>query len=78
MLDRLQDIIDYSIEYAMQNSNHEFTFRSNELKIFIEILLFTGCHREPQEEMYWELLPDAGVPIVYNAITRERYREIKK
>ena len=76
--DLIQDIIAYSIEYAKQKNNHEFNLTSNELKIFIGILLFTGYHRQPQEEMYWELLPDAGVPIVYNSMTRERYREIKK
>ena len=28
--------------------------------------------------MYWEVLPDAGLPIVYNAITRARFIEIKR
>ena len=76
--DIFQDIIDYSIKYAKQNNNNDFNLTINELKIFFGILLLTGYHREPQEAMYWELLADTGVPVVYNAMTRERYREIKK
>ena len=28
--------------------------------------------------MHWDLQPDTGVPIVYDAMAGERYREIKK
>ena len=28
--------------------------------------------------MYWEVLPDADLPIIYNAMTQARFREIKR
>ena len=74
----MENIIHYSIEYAKQKKNQEFSFSSNELKVFIGILLLSGYHKEPKEDMYWEVLPDAGLPIVCNAMTRARFRKIKR
>ena len=74
----VEKIIYYSIEYAKQKNNHEFSLSSNELKVFIGILLLSGYHKEPQEDMYLEVLPDADLPIIYNAMTQARFREIKR
>ena len=52
--DILQDIIaiiDQNTEYAKPNNNNEFTLTSNELKIFIGIILITGYRTEPQEDV---------------------------
>lgn len=44
----------------------------NELKAFLGIL---GL---PQQDMYWEHPPDVGLPLVYNAMPRNTFKEIKK
>lgn len=76
------DLIDYIIEqsilYARQKKDQTFIIDRNEFKVFIGILLVSGYHKLPQEDMYWEQLPDAGVPLVNNAMSRARFREVKK
>ena len=42
------------------------------------ILLFNGYHKLPQQNMYWEQSPDAGIPLVYNAMTRQKFKTIKR
>ena len=42
------------------------------------ILLFNGYHKLPQKNMYWEQSPDAGISLVYNAMTRQKFKTIKR
>ena len=77
-IDLLNFIIDQSLIYATQKSNPSFTLDINELKIFLEILLFSGYHKLPQQNMYWEHTPDAGIPLVYDAMTRQKFKPIKQ
>lgn len=74
----LKLLIDQSVLYAKQNNRHEFSCTIPEMKSFIGFLMFTGYHKLPQEEMYWSLDPDCNTPIVRQALTRQRFRDIKK
>ena len=74
----LELIRDESIFYSRQKNNQNFLVTTDELRVFLAILLFSGYHTLPQENMYWEASPDAGVPFVYNAMTRNRFKEIKR
>lgn len=40
--------------------------------------MFSGYHKLPQEDMYWSQSPDAGVPLVFNSMSRKIFRSIKK
>lgn len=77
-----QDLVDYIVEqsvlYASQKNCPNFLFTTAELKSFIGVLLFSGYHKLPQEDMYWQQASDAGIPLVYNAMPRRRFKEIKK
>ena len=42
------------------------------------ILLFNEYHKRPQQNMYWEQSQDAGIPLVYNAMTRQKFKTIKR
>ncbi len=71
-------IIQQSKIYASQKNNLKFSVNKDELRSFIGILLLSGYHRLPQEDMYWEQAADVGVPIVYQSMPKNRFREIKK
>lgn len=77
-----QDIVDHIVQqsmlYAQQKNNPNFYLTADELRSFVGVLLFSGYHKLPQENMYWEQIPDAGVPLVYNSMPRRRFKEIKK
>lgn len=48
------------------------------MRRFIGILLLTGYHSLPQEEMYWSLDTDISVPIVRESMSRLQYRNMKQ
>ena len=74
----LQHIIDQSIIYAQQKGKHDFELSLPELKVFLGILLLSGYHTLPQEDLYWSVAADVGVPCVHERMSRRRFREIKK
>ena len=69
--------IDQSVPYARQKNRHEFTCAISEMKSFIGFLLFTGYHKLSQEKLYWSLDSDFNTAIVRQALTRQRFRDIK-
>ena len=70
-------LIDQSVLYAKQKNMHEFTCTILEMKSFIGFLLFTGYHKFSQEKLYWSLDPDCNTAIVRQALSRQRFRDIK-
>nr|CAH7746139.1 unnamed protein product [Callosobruchus chinensis] len=64
--------------YSSQKNKHDFFVSRDDLKIFVGILLLTGYHKLPSERNYWSLDDDLKVPIVENAMSRNRFLEIKK
>ena len=69
-------LIDPSVLYARQKNRHEFTCTISEMKSFIG-LLFTGYHKLSQEKLYWSLDPDCNTAIMRQALSRQRFRDIK-
>jgi hypothetical protein len=49
-----------------------------DIKIFIGILLLTGYHKLPREKQLWSLDEDLHVRFVSNAMSRNRFQEIKR
>jgi hypothetical protein len=49
-----------------------------DIKIFIGILLLTGYHKLPREKQLWSLDEDLHDPFVSNAMSRNRFQEIKR
>lgn len=71
-------IIDQSKIYATQQNRHGFDVKPFQLQRFIGFLLFTGYHKLPREDMYWENAEDCSVQIVTNALSRQTFRDIKR
>lgn len=74
----IQLMVDQSNLYASQNNRHAFSVTKRDIKIFLGVLLFSGYHQLPRERLYWSLDEDFDTKLVYNAISRNRYCEIKK
>lgn len=49
-----------------------------DLKKFIGILVFIGCHSLPQTKFYWNLDEDKGILFICKTILWNRFDEIKK
>lgn len=64
--------------YSSQKNDHSFFVSEYDIKIFVGILLLTGYHKLPRERLYWSVDKDLGVPFVYKAMSRNRFKYIKK
>lgn len=67
-----------SLTYAAQKNEHGFLLTQHDIRAFLGILIFSGYHKLPRENMYWEKSPDCSTSIVSNTMSRNRYKEIKK
>ena len=74
----LAPLINLCILYARQNNRHRFTCCLSEIKSFLGVLMFSGYHKLPQEEMYLCLDPDCSTSVVRDALTRQRHKKIKR
>ncbi|XP_067646949.1 piggyBac transposable element-derived protein 3-like [Eurosta solidaginis] len=75
----VQYMCDQTMLYAHSHKNNpKFRIDVEEMRVFIAILFFTGYHKLPTERAYWSLDEDLGVPLVSEAMTRDRYIEIKR
>lgn len=76
------DVLDYIIKqstmYARQNNNMTFQLDRWTLKRFLGILIISGFHTVPQISDYWSQNPLLGVKVVQNAMSRNRFWEIKR
>lgn len=64
--------VKYTNLYATKNNNVG-NVTDDEIKCFLGILLFSGYVVVPRRHMYWENAYDCGMPIVYNAMSRDRF-----
>ncbi|XP_065363610.1 piggyBac transposable element-derived protein 2-like [Calliphora vicina] len=71
-------IVEQTCIYASQANEHNFFFNADDLKVFIGILLYSGYHSMPREDMYWQLCEDTHTPLVSQNMSRNRFREIKR
>ena len=76
--DVVNHLITNSETYAKQKNNHGFTLTKEDLYRFVGIILFSGYHWLPQQRMYWSTDEDLYTPLVSNAMSRNRFEEIKR
>ena len=76
--DVLELMLQQTLTYALQKNDPQFTLQLNKIKTFMGILLFSGYHKLPQQNMYWEQSPATGIPLVYNAMTRQKFKTINR
>ena len=72
-------ILEQTKLYAKQNKNDaRFELSLDELKNFIEILIFSGYHFVTSETDYWSNQPDLKAPFISETMSGERFLKIKK
>nr|CAH7746200.1 unnamed protein product [Callosobruchus chinensis] len=64
--------------YAAQKNDHSFCVTEDEIKVFLGILMFSGYHKLPRQRLFWCLDEDVSVPCISQAMSRNRYYQIKK
>jgi hypothetical protein len=64
--------------YARQKNEHSYKLADGELERFFGILMLSGYHILPSQQMYWERSEDVSVPVVQASLPRDRYLQIKK
>lgn len=68
-------IIRESNRYALLKGE-SLNLSREELYVFFGIMIFSGYHQVPQPRMYWEDSPDTNIPLVQNAMRRDRFHKI--
>ena len=71
-------IIEETNRYASQKNNNLFNLTMDNLNTFNAILMITGYHSLPRTRMFWEKEEDVGVPMIYDALSRNDFEMIKK
>lgn len=64
-------ILEETLRYATQNNNYSFSLSEKLLEVFIGIILFSGYHSLPQEDLYWSNSEDCNLPFIQNAMSRK-------
>lgn len=75
--DIVAHIVTETNRYACQKNHHDKQVSSDEIMRFIGILFLSGYNRLPHTKHYWSVDEDVGVPIVSNAMPRNRFTTIK-
>ncbi|KFM77194.1 PiggyBac transposable element-derived protein 3, partial [Stegodyphus mimosarum] len=63
--------------YAMQKGE-VLAVDENDIEQFLGLLLFSGYHQVPGEDLYWSTQEDVSVPVVSSVMPRNRFRKLKK
>ncbi|XP_047989547.1 piggyBac transposable element-derived protein 3-like [Leguminivora glycinivorella] len=61
---------------AKKNASKSCPITKDEMYCFIGILLYSGYVIVPRRYMYWQNASDCGMPIIYNAMSRDRFTYI--
>ena len=62
----------------MAHIDSAFSMSENDLCKFVGVLFLSGYHTLPQQQLYWDRRNDASIPMVYQAISKNRFFQIKK
>ena len=72
-------IIKETVRYATTYKNAmNFIMSIEELKAFVDVLLFSSYHILPSERHYWSNDQDLGISLVKNALSRNLFQMLKR
>ena len=74
----LQIVADKSNEYGVSKTGKNPNIDVEDLTVFIGVLLLSGYNSVKNFEFYWSQSEDLGNELVKKAITRDRFRDIKR
>lgn len=72
------EIVKYSVLFATQNNNPNYSLSIEEMYVFLGILYLSGYVLLPRKKMFWETADDVRNILVSNAMRRNRFEEITK
>ncbi len=67
-----------TVNYAYQKGNHSFSLSTDEMKVFIGILLLSGYTTVSRRRLYWSSDPDVHIEMVSSSMRQNRFHEIMK
>ena len=74
-----QYIITETVRYAqVQQNDNLFEMSEQDLKCYVGTLYLLKYHALPQQNMYWERQNDVGIPLGYEAISKNKFKQMKK
>lgn len=73
----IEHLVEMTKLYALQKGE-TIDISSDDILQFFGLLLLSGYHSVPKEDMYWNSAEDIAVPIVSTVMPRNRFRNIKK
>ena len=76
-IEYLQHLSTMTARYALQKGE-VLTVDENDIGQFFGLLLFSGYHQVPGEDLYWSTQEDLSIPIVSTVMPRNRFRKLKK
>ena len=62
----------------VQQNDNLFEMSEHDLKCRVGTLFLSGYHTLPQQDMYWECQNDADIPLVYEVISKNKFKQMKK
>ncbi|KRX44905.1 PiggyBac transposable element-derived protein 2 [Trichinella murrelli] len=71
-------IVTETNRYGLDTLGDNFSVDEEEMKTFLALLLFSGHYDLPEEDMYWQFTDDVYVPLVYNSMSKRRFRQLKR
>ena len=72
-------IVTETVRYAqVQHNCNSFEMSEHDLKCCVGTLFLSDYHTLPQQDMYWERQNDAGIPLVYEVISKNKFKQMKK
>lgn len=76
-LDYMQHLADMTTLYALQKGE-TVTVTSKDILQFLGLLILSGYHTVPSEDLYWSTSEDTSVQIFSKIMSRSRFRQLKK
>ena len=73
-----QHIIGETLKYAQAQNDSSFSMTEYDLKCYVGTMFLSGYHSLPQQSLYWERSSDVDSPTVYQCISKNKFRSIKK
>ena len=69
--------------YTKLNSNREkadisFKISNEKIRLFLSMLLLSGCHGPPDHKMYWEATPATFVKAKSDSVSRNKFERIPR
>ncbi|KRY89684.1 PiggyBac transposable element-derived protein 2 [Trichinella pseudospiralis] len=64
--------------YGWDTLGDNFIVNEDEMRKFLALLLFSGHYDLPEEDMYWQFNSDTFVALVCSAMSKRRFRQLKR